>query len=131
MDDDDGDHALARLSHTHIRRAYPHLSLFSLLFLFAVAVLFTMEDSSKVFANWQHRAGGRRRRHSRRAPRHWQLEREVPLRQLLMSQRSNGVFINDPKGPFILRWYREVVKGDGLPPQTARATRTERASTTS
>ena len=51
------------------------------------------------------------------------------LRQLSMSQRSNGVFINDPKGLFILRWYREV-KGDGTP-QTARATRTERASTTS
>ena len=28
------------------------------------------------------------------------------LRQLSMSQRSNGVFINDPKGLFILRWYR-------------------------
>ena len=26
------------------------------------------------------------------------------LRQLSMSQRSNGVFINDPKGLFILRW---------------------------
>ena len=51
------------------------------------------------------------------------------LRQLLMSQRSNGVFINDPKGLFILRWYREV-KGDGTPPE-ARANRTERASTTS
>ena len=51
------------------------------------------------------------------------------LRQLSMSQRSNGVFINDAKGLFILRWYREV-KGDGTP-QTARATRTERASTTS
>ena len=37
------------------------------------------------------------------------------LRQLSMSQRSNGVFINDPKGLFILRWYREV-KGDGTPP---------------
>ena len=52
------------------------------------------------------------------------------LRQLSMSQRSNGVFINDPKGLFILRLYREVKRVTG-PPQTARATRTERASTTS
>mmetsp|Transcript_14837 Transcript_14837/g.49274 ORF Transcript_14837/g.49274 Transcript_14837/m.49274 type:complete len:84 (-) Transcript_14837:1173-1424(-) len=36
-----------------------------------------------------------------------------------MSQRSNGVFINDPKGLFILRWYREV-KGDGTPPDGPR-----------
>ena len=43
-----------------------------------------------------------------------------------MSQRSNRVFINDPKGLFILRWYREVKRVTG-PPQTARATRTERA----
>ena len=41
------------------------------------------------------------------------------LRQLSMSQRSNGVFINDPKGLFILRWYREV-KGDGTPPDGPR-----------
>ena len=40
-------------------------------------------------------------------------------RQLSMSQRSNGVFINDPKGLFILRWYREV-KGDGTPPDGPR-----------
>ena len=45
MDDDDGD--LACLSHRHIRRASSSLPL---LFLSAVAVLFTMEDSSKVFA---------------------------------------------------------------------------------
>ena len=36
-----------------------------------------------------------------------------------MSQRSNGVFIKDPKGLFILRWYREV-KGDGTPPDGPR-----------
>ena len=36
-----------------------------------------------------------------------------------MSQRSSGVFINDPKGLFILRWYREV-KGDGTPPDGPR-----------
>ena len=34
-----------------------------------------------------------------------------------MSQRSNGVFINDPKGLFILRWYREV-KDDWTPSHT-------------
>ena len=53
------------------------------------------------------------------------------LHQLSMSQRSNGVFINDPKGLFILRWYREV-KGDGTPPDGPRyQNTTERASTTS
>ena len=41
------------------------------------------------------------------------------LRQLSMSQCSNGVFINDPKGLFILRWYREE-KGDGTPPDGLR-----------
>ena len=32
-----------------------------------------------------------------------------------MSQRSSGVFINDPKGLFILRWYREVKRVTGPP----------------
>ena len=125
MDDDDGD--LACLSHRHIRRASSSLPL---LFLFAVAVLCTMEDSSKVFAigNIEQVAVADSTVDARRATGSSSAEY---LRQLSMSQRSNGVFINDPKGLFILRWYREV-KGDGTPPrQTARATRTERASTTS
>ena len=115
MDDDDGDHALACLSHTHIRRAFSSLPL---LFLSAVAVLFTMEDSSKVFAigNIEQVAVADGTVDARRATGSSSAEY---LRQLSMSQRSNGVFINDPKGLFILRWYREV-KGDGTPPDGPR-----------
>ena len=48
------------------------------------------------------------------------------LRLLEKNYRRDGVWINDPKGLFIFRWYREV-KSDGLPvtgqryqnPQTA------------
>jgi hypothetical protein len=36
------------------------------------------------------------------------------LRSLEKEYRQKGVFINDPKGLFIFRWYREV-KADGSP----------------
>ncbi|EOD10062.1 hypothetical protein EMIHUDRAFT_216233 [Emiliania huxleyi CCMP1516] len=83
-----------------------------------VAVLFTMEDSSKVFAigNIEQVAVADGTVDARRATGSSSAEY---LRQLSMSQRSNGVFINDPKGLFILRWYREV-KGDGTPPDGPR-----------
>ena len=89
-----------------------------LLFLSAVAVLFTMEDSSKIFAigNIEEVAVADGTVDARRATGSSSAEY---LRQLSMSQRSNGVFINDPKGLFILRWYREV-KGDGTPPDGPR-----------
>ena len=79
----------------------------------AVAALFTIEDSSKVFAigNIEQVAVADGTVDARRATGSSSAEY---LRQLSMNQRSNGVFINDPKGLFILRWYREV-KGDGTP----------------
>ena len=81
-------------------------------------VLFTMEDSSKVFAirNIEQVAVADGTVDARRATGSSSAEY---LRQLSMNQRSNGVFINDPKGLFILRWYREV-KGDGTPPHPRR-----------
>ena len=77
-----------------------------------------MEDSSKVFAigNIEQVAVADGTVDARRATGSSSAEY---LRQLSMSQRSNGVFINDPKGLFILRWYREV-KGDGTPPDGPR-----------
>ena len=77
-----------------------------------------MEDSSKVFAigNIEQVAVADGTVDARRATGSSSAEY---LRQLSMSQRSNGVFINDPKGLFILRWYREV-KGDGTPPDGLR-----------
>ena len=77
-----------------------------------------MEDCSKVFAigNIEQVAVADGTVDARRATGSSSAEY---LRQLSMSQRSNGVFINDPKGLFILRWYREV-KGDGTPPNGPR-----------
>ena len=57
-----------------------------------------------------HAVGGGQLRSRRRD------RRQRPRRRLAS---SNGVFINDPKGLFILRWYREV-KGDGTPPDGPR-----------
>ena len=72
----------------------------------------------------QHRGGRRRLGHRRFAAR---AERDEYLRSLEKNYRKDGVWIDDPKGLFIFRWYREVKVDDGSPvtgqryqnPQTA------------
>ena len=76
-----------------------------------MAVLFTMPDGSKAFiiGNIEEIAVASGTVDSRRALSGTGAEY---LRSLEKAYRKDGVWINDPKGLFIFRWYREV-KADG------------------
>ena len=78
-----------------------------------VAVLFTMPDGSKAFiiGNIEEVAVASGTVDSRRALSGTGAEY---LRSLEKNYRKDGVWIDDPKGLFIFRWYREV-KADGSP----------------
>ena len=78
-----------------------------------VAVLFTMPDGSKAFiiGNIEEVAVASGTVDSRRALSGTGAEY---LRSLEKNYRKDGVWIDDPKGLFIFRWYRKV-KADGSP----------------
>jgi hypothetical protein len=78
-----------------------------------VAVLFTMPDGSKAFVigNIEEVAVASGTVDARRALSGTGAEY---LRSLDKNYRKDGVWIDDPKGLFIFRWYREV-KADGSP----------------